>query len=410
MRRALLLALLTSLVLAGCSTDTGTGDGNDDGQDGGTGGNSQPLTQAQAQSLLSQAGSSMPDRYGMDVTMTKAGAEVLTMNGAFDNATGEAYIRVTMDPTVLQTPGDDTGGFEEAAALFAQGFALYTTRGGTVYIVNDTAFTFPASESGEDSFIPSPDESPFGEFLKPDEAFGELDENVTIHSVRSITHKGKAAAEIEATLRGDEDETTNATIIVYRSPARLARISADLPQTSEDGEADPLGGAHAVVDLLYDSEVEIEVPERATRAAGLLYKSDGSFGGFGGSGGPTTWTFQNAGGIPLAEVEVQAKDVSSMGEEQGSLDALAQAPTLWTMKLSEGTHTDGGVTVTFTDTDGDGKVSPGDTLSYSGEDENGMPPQLVLYDTVSGTYVVPGAGLLLAALALAGVALLLRRK
>lgn len=408
MRRALLLALLTSLVLAGCTTDTGTGDGSGDG---GTGaGSSQPLTQAQAQSLLSEAGSGMPDRYGMDMTMTKAGAEVLTMKGAFDNATGEAYIRITMDPTVLQTPGDDSAGFDQAAALFAQGFALYMTTGGTVYIVNDTAFTFPASESGENSFVPSPDDSPFGEFLKPDEAFGELDENVTIHSVRPITHKGKAAAEIEATLRGDENESTNATIIVYRDPARLARISSDLPQTSDDGEADPLGGAHAVVDLLYDSEVEITVPERATRAAGLLYKSDGSFGGFGGSGGPTTWTFQNAGGIPLADVEVQAKDVSAMGEEQGSLDALAQAPTLWSMTLSDGTRTEGGVTVTFTDADGDGKVGPGDTLSYSGEDENGMPPQLVLYDTVSGTYVVPGPGLFLAALALAGVALLLRRK
>ncbi|HWH08493.1 MAG TPA: hypothetical protein VNX21_04780, partial [Candidatus Thermoplasmatota archaeon] len=299
--------------------------------------------------------------------------------------------------------GDDEEGGDGLAPALADGFSFYATRDGIVYLVNDTAFAFPASESGEQSFVPSPEDSPFGQFLDPTEAFGDLGDNVTVNEVRPITHKGKAAYEMDVALHGEDDSLHNVTIVMYRDPARLARLEGDIP--AGEGEDDELGGGHAIVEMSYDGDVEMEVPERAKRAAGLRYDGGGfSFGG----DEPKTWTFKGGAGIPLAEVEAQVKDIAeATGEDP---EGLSKAPTRWSMKLSEGTKTQDGVTLAFTDADGDGKVSAGDTLRIEGADEDGMPPQVVLYDAKTGTYVVPGAGLLLAGLALAAAALLLRRK
>lgn len=405
MNRVFLLTLVAAaLALAGCSTNDGGGAGGDGpGGNGTTESPPQQITEAQAQQLLEDAGDNMPERFGMVVTVTKSGAEVVRMTGAVDNASGESYFDIKMDPSVFE---QEAGDAEELAASIGEGFAFYATPEGVVYIVNDTAFAFPASESGEDSFVPSPEESPFGQFMDPTEAFGDLGDNVTVHSVRPITHKGKAAYEVQASIQDEEDDLSNATIVVYREPARLARIEGDIPMDEED--SDQLAGGRAVLEMLYENEVQIDVPERAKRAAGLRY--DGGGFSFGADDGPKTWTFQGGAGIPLAEVEAQVKDVTAAGGEDSSLDSLSKAPTLWSMKLSEGTKTQGGVTLTFTDADGDAKVSAGDTLRIEGEDANGMPAQVVLFDAKTGTYVVPGAGLALAALALAGAALVLRRK
>lgn len=400
MRTILLVSLLASLVLAGCASNGG---------DAGGPLASTPLTTTEARSLLASAGDNMPDRYGMTMTVTKGSAEVMRMAGAFDNATGEAYMDVTMDPAAFP---EMSGGMEGMDALFANGFAVYTTSDGNAYIINDTVFTFPADDS-DSSFVPSPDESPFGEFMDPGSAFGDLGENVTVHSVTPITHKGKAAAQIVATVQDEDAEMTNATIIVYRDPVRLARISGEIPASDDDDDddPDPLAGGLATVDLAYDDEVDIAIPQKAKRAIGLRYTSDATgFGGFGDSDGPTTWTFNGSAGIALGEVEARVKDPEGMGGEESGVDTLSKAETLWSMKLSEGTKTQDGLTLTFDDADGDGKVSPGDTLVIAAGDD-APPPQVVLFDTVTGVHVVPGAGVLLVALALAAAAgLTLHRK
>ena len=406
MNRVFLLTLLAAAVaLAGCSTNDGAGgDGNSTGGSGTTESPPQQITESQAQQLLADAGENMPERFGMTAIVSKGGAEVVRMTGAVDNASGESYFDVKMDPSVFS---DESGGdSEEIAATLANGFSFYATPDGMVYVINDTAFAFPGSESGEESFVPTPEESPFGQFLDPEEAFGDFGDNVTVHSVRPITHKGKAAYEIQASMGGEDDTLSNATVVVYSDPARLARIEGDIP-ADEDEE---LGGGHAVVEMLYDNEVTLTVPERAKRAAALQY--DGGGFSFGGDDEPKTWTFKASGGIPLAEVEAQVKDAAAAAEagDEGSLDSLSKAPALWSMTLSEGTKTQDGVTLTFTDADGDGRVSAGDTLRIEGQGADGSEPQVVLYDTKTGTYVIPGAGLALLALALAGVALVLRRK
>lgn len=406
MNRVILLTLVAAAVaLAGCGANDGTG-GN--GTSGGNTPNEQPpqdISESQAQTLLQSASGGMPETFGMRVTVTKAGAQLMTMNGAVDNATGRSYFEIKMDPSVLQGSEEQDESSAQMAATLANGFSFYATKTGIVYLINDTAFSFPATESGSNSFVPSPDESPFGEFLNPAEAFGGLGDNVTVKSVRPITYKGKAAYEIQASIKGEDDALSNATIVLYKDPARLARIEGDIP--AGDDEDDQLAGGHAVMEMDYD-DVKVDVPERVLRAAGLQY--DGGGFSFGGGDEPKVWTFKANGSIPLSEVEVQVKDASAMQNGDGGFDSLSKAPTLWSMKLSDGTKTQDGVTLTFTDADHDNKVSAGDTLRIEGQDGNGAEPQVVLYDAKTGTYVVPGAGLVLSALALVGVALLLRRK
>lgn len=402
MPRFLLLAFLAAAVaLAGCQEAVNDPSDQEDAPP-------QDVTNEQARQMLTQAGQNMPDKFGMEMSLTKNGQELMAMDGAFDNTTETAYMEIRVDPSIANTGDDEETDADQLAALAAGGLSLYMTPDGVIYILNDTAFAFPKDEEGSDSFVPSPEETPFGEFLDPTEAFGDIDENVTVTSVRPITYKGKAAYEIQATLADEDEGPTNGTFTVYANPQRLARIEADMP-AGED-ESDSLSGGRAVVDLLYDDEVDVQVPERALRASALRYDG-GGFDFTGGSSSEKTWTFQASPGVvPLDEVEAQVKDMAAMGEEAGGPDSFSRAPTLWSMKLSEGTKTQGGVTLAFTDADGDGKVSAGDTLRITGEDENGMPAQVALYDAETGTYVVPGAGVALAALAALGAALLLRRK
>lgn len=393
-RVLLVTVLLAAVTLAGCQE--AANDLVDDSPPA-------QVTNEEARAMLVGASASLPDRYGMKVTVTKGGAELMSLTGAFDNTTRESYFEMKADPAVF---ADSAGQGEEAdLSAFADGISFFASDAGVVYLVNDTAFVFPAGEEGESSFVPDPEDSPFGQFLDPSEAFGQFDEGVTIHSVEPITHKGKAAYQIQATIVDEEEMATNATIVMYANPNRLARIEGDIPA---DGEDETFAGSRAVAEVLYDDEITITIPEKAQRAAGLQY-TGGGFDFSGGEDTSKTWSFTQSRGLDLAQIEAQVKDVSQMGDESGrSLDAVSKAPTLWAMKLSDRTRTEGGVTLTFTDADGDGKVSAGDTLLIEGQDESGIPPQVVLYDTVTQTYVVPGFGLL-ALLAALGLVATLRR-
>ena len=85
----------------------------------------------------------------------------------------------------------------------------------------------------------------------------------------------------------------------------------------------------------------------------------------------------------------------------------------WHMTLADGTKTQDGVTLSFTDVDKDGKVSRGDTLTINAVDANGdpvAPPALLLKDTKTGLYVTPGFELALLVAGLGAVALTLRRR
>lgn len=405
---ARLLALLTipALLLAGCATDTGDNDDN--------GGGSMPApSTAQARDMLDQASSTMPEKFGARIAATRGSQTLMTMNGTFDNASDTVYFEMRGDPAVLNSLGGQDGGMgmESFGASLADGIVLYSSPQGALYIINGTALVFPPddeSDEGRPSFVPRPEDSPLAGFFNPEEGLGELaDENVTISNVRATTFRGRAAVEMTVTMPSDEGlGTENATVTLFTNPVRLARVEGAAPATG-DSPADPLAGARYSAEFFYDGEAGIEVPEAAVRAIALAYKSDAN--PFMQGDGPTTWTFLNSGGIPLAEVEVQVKNGSGAGSDPSDIGGVGQLPNAWTMRLNEKTKTQDGVTLTFTDADNDGKVSKGDTLQVrAGKDQPA--PTVILYDTKTGTHVVPGPALVLGLAVLGLAALLLRRR
>jgi hypothetical protein len=402
--RILLILLALSVALAGCAADDGGNGGNGDGGDGGDGGGT-TMSNAEAQALLLGSSSDMPERFGFAFrAVADNGTELLTFEGAVDDASQRAYVRIQGDPAALGEAGD-----EESAAFFEQGFAIYSTPESSLYILNGTAFVFPPGEETS-GFVPRPEESPVGAFLDPSDLLSNFsDSGVNVTSVRATTYRGQAAVEIGFTMQ-DEDEEGGASTgkaILFAQSKRIARMEVE---RTGGLQATPLDQARFEGDFYYDNEVQTQVPVEAARALALAYDSDADPFDFGGGNDDEetteTWTFLVSGGIPLAEVELLAK-AAGAGASDG-LD-LAATPTLWSMSLADGTATHDGVTVTYNDNDGDGKVSQGDTLVIVTA-ADAETPSLVLRDTVTGLHVVPGVGALALVALVGALALALRRR
>jgi hypothetical protein len=398
--RLLLILVSLSVALAGCA--------NNASDPNGEGGDVSPPAQTspeQAKGLLDQAAKDPPQKAAARATVSKGSRTLMQMNGTFDNTTGTSFLQLSGDAEALGgLAGQGMGGGEAFAGLFANGVSIYTSPEGGIYLMNGTAFVFPPENaSGRSSVgVPSPSESPFGAFLQPAEVMGGLaDANVTVKSVNSTVYRGKPALQITLS-DAETSPAAEPVVTLFTNPVRIARVEGVAPSDPES-PADPFAGATFAVDFYYDNEVRLDVPPAATRALGLSYTSDQSpFGG--DPDAPATWTFQAASGVPLAEVEVHVKDVSDA--DPSDVSGIATLPTLWSMKLSDGAKTQDGATLTFTDVDGDGKVSKGDTLRMEGLQGD----RAVLYDAKTGTYVVPGPALLLALAGLGVAALLLRRR
>lgn len=403
MARALLLsAVLFTLVLAGCASNSGNGDNSS----GSPAIDASKLSNADALGLLKSAGQSLPEKYGMALTMKSGSKEIMTMTGLFDNRSGSAYLEIKGDASAL---GGASGGGSEAASMakfLSNGITVYTTKEGSLYLANGTAFVFPPSNSSDrPGFVPSPDKSPLGAFMNPAETLTGLDKNVTVKSVEPTTFKGRSAVKLVV---GSVENNSNveATVIVYASSQRIAHVETTLPKDARN-PSDPLGGATVLADFLYDNEVSTSIPPNAARALGLAYKSDHDAMSP-SSSGPVTWTFLASGGVATSEVEAQVKDTANATGNEGT--DITKQPTAWALRLSDGTKTQADVSLTFNDNDHDQKVSKGDTLVFSNANPESEPPTVVLYDTVTKTYVVPGPGTFLIGLCVVALALALRRK
>lgn len=389
MRPLLLVSLALAAVAAGCAEGPGT--------EGAPLATPSPL---EAQALFAQAAGNVPERYGIDMTMTKDGRELMGADAAFDEAAKTGFFRIRMDPSLME----DAGGAEFGMMPPGGEIVVYTSAQGTAIQLDDNVMLAPPEEGDEPSWMSGAGDSEgFEALTDPEALFEELrEENVSITSVTPTTIRGKAALKLDATFN-DEDGRQNATIYLFQDPTRVARIEMVAPADEEQ-----FAGALMTMDMLYDDEIEVVVPDGLKRVLGLRYESDRSFAfGFGGSMGSgeeehdnvETWTFQVDGGIALADVEAQVGDAM--------VDPDAEAA--WTMTLTEGSKTVEGLTLTFTDADNDGTVSAGDTLAITrGEGSEGA--QVALKDKVSGLRVTPGAGALLAALAAIGAALVSRRR
>lgn len=388
--RLLLLGMaVIGVALAGCAENTTT-----PGDDAGTPPTNVPSTM-DAAALFAAAAEGVPDKYGMKLAATKDGAPLMTADSVYDEPAKTAFFRIRMDPEFLarsgqgaQAPGMDPSMLEN--------LAVYTSPQGNAFLANDTVML---SEPSEDAFGGAAEDNDGLEALTdPEEllsGFGE--DNFTVTSVTPTTLRGRGALKLDATVT-DEGRAQNVTVWLFQNPTRVARVEALIPGApdAEDDDADEFAGAMMEMDFLYDTEVTLAVPEELTRALGLRHESNREPFSFGGNTGPEVWTFQVDSNIALGDVQAE---VGTFGETE---------PT-WSMSLSEGTKTAEGVTLTFADVDANGKISKNDTLTIQTE-EDGMPAQVTLKDLVTGYRVVPGTGVLFAGLAIAGAALVLRRR
>src|SRR5437879_4606479 len=104
---AFALAFVFALTLAGCAKT-------------GSPGASTPtlsadqLTPAGGKAMLAEAAASMPDGYVMDLALTSGSAQLMTLHGAFDNATGEAYAEFKGDPSAWPNATQGVAQYAEA--------------------------------------------------------------------------------------------------------------------------------------------------------------------------------------------------------------------------------------------------------------------------------------------------------
>ena len=381
MRPTLLFTLALALVAAGCA------EGDIPGAMRAT------PSPEEAAALFAQAAGNVPDQYGLDMVATKEGKELMTAKAVFDEPRQTAYFTMRVDPSVANA-GDGMG-----MDFPAEGFSMYTSPEGSAFIMGTNVILTPpdgdsmwSSQARQNNGLSA--------VTDPEALLEELRaQNVTVTSVTATTLRGKAALQLETSYT-DEEGTHEMTIYLFRDPTRVARIEMTVP-----ADEDAFGGALMTMDLLYGDEIRLSIPADVQRALGLRYQSDRvSFGGFGGWGGgdedgPETWTFQASAGVPLSEVEAEVFE--------GAPDE--ESAPLWSMRLSEGTRSADGLTLTYADVDGDGKVSQGDTLTIERGD-GAEHLSVALKDTQTGLRVVPGAGFLLAALGVAAAALVAGRR
>lgn len=402
--------LTLSLVMAGCADQAGTGGSNDG--DGGADDGGAPqteMTNAEAESLLKSSAETFPERFGFEMKAFAANdAEAFVISGAMDNATGESLFDIRGDPQYLggSQGGDDAD--ESQTAVFREGFTMYTSKEGSLYYANGTAFVFPADRSGSsDGFVPAPEDSPFASLGDPSGFVAQLEhEGIDVKSVKPVTHRGKAAVAITFESKDNEtNETMQGVATVYTQSKRVAKFEG----TTQAKTADEPN--RFVMEFLYDSDVKLTPPAAISRAVGLSYTSDATpfGGGTENDDGTTTvtWTFQGTSGVAVGEVELLAF-APSEGDSENGFDFSKRTPA-FKMLLSAGSAEGADVKAVFTDADGSGTVTKGDTLAITKGDSAGG-HTFVLHDTKTDTYVVPGpvAWMLLAGIGAA--ALLARRK
>lgn len=364
-----------------------------------SGGSPSGMSGEQVEQLLRDAVAEMTEAYDMYLTaVPDDGTDTMTFAGSFDPE-GAVFMLICGLPQEAQMSGV---AFEEVA-LFVDGTVAAWVLGDTIAVVD--------TSSGGGSMGTDPND--LTEIGDPGSLFN-LDDggDVTVTDSRMVSFRGRTVIEADMTGTDEDGEPSDATILLQQSPPRLLRISTH--EVDESGESsDPFANAVVSMEFLDGGELGIGIPDAVRRATGLGYKSDKQpdfgMGGDDGSGPhDETWTFWGDQGILLSEVEVHVKQHPDDGSMGMSFTSPSQYDTMWSMSLADGTQTQGTLTLTYDDADGDGRISPGDTLHVV--DTSGETPTLILLDTVTGAYVIPGPGVFFGLAALALVALALRRR
>lgn len=391
----LFVLMLAFAALAGCAENAGDAPGGQDapgGDEGGASGGTPPesVSNEQALALFRSASTDLPERFGVQMVLSKDGKDLMVGDAVTDRPEETDYFVLRFDPSLAD-------GQKSAPTSFS----MLATPKGNAILVNGSVYVTEPGEGSNPLMGSAEENAGFATLMSPESLFESYeDQNVTVTSVTPTVLRGKGALKVE-TSHEVEGETQQVTVWLFQNPSRVARVESVV----RDAENEQMDGATMVVDMLYDGDVALVVPSGLERALGLRYTSNReSFGGWdmGGDedGGPEVWTFQVDGDIPLSEILVEVGEGSPMEEE---------TVASWSMPLSEGSKSQDGVRLTFTDADDDGKLSANDSLTIERTDE-ALGAGVWLKDSVSGYRVVPGAGLVLGLLAGLGAALLLRRR
>ncbi|HVL48247.1 MAG TPA: hypothetical protein VM889_06805 [Candidatus Thermoplasmatota archaeon] len=392
MANRILIALLVaaSTALAGClQADNGGAGGKNDGNGDGAGPDQPIPTTGEARTLL--AASSGEDAFGK---LDRVG-----LKGNFSSDEGRG------DFQFAHIKGDGAWLFRVKISQGATTFSLGSAQKGTTgnfywgektYVTRDEV---PETGSVFEAIENFSRQNPYGgsggddEGASTDSFLGGEMEGYIVDSVTPTTHKGKGAFVVKA---HNETNTVEATFYLDRRPAAFTFT------TMEDGKRQT-----GAFEILYGSEVAIDVSTTGERTSfSLVQESEDA----------STETQKITRGVvadghreevKLGEIEMRA--IYQDGEP-GRFGEPGPGTVLASMKLNEGTKTVNGHTFTYTDVDGDGLVSAGDTYEFTSDD---MEAVLMFYDTWADMYEgkpnipFPGA---LALLAILGVAAFLARR
>lgn len=239
-------------------------------------------------------------------------------------------------------------------------------------------------------------------------------------SFEETTYQGDAALEVHLAYENATGSVDMTVVLLLDPPFEgiedplPARIEATFHDTT--AEEDDASNGKMIFEFGYEDGATHEMLAGIERAESLVFTNtsamEDAFGGFETGDGADqsdessgeTFTIQpalNAGTVPLTEVEARLVE-DARGFEEGN----ANTSTLLTLPLEDETVEDDQLRLTYTDTDGDGHVSEGDTIRIEELSNETASYRLQLYDEETGLAVTPGMGLwaALGVLALAAVA------
>ena len=347
-------------------------------------------TSARGRALYREALAADHGPVGVEARVEKEGRQVAAYHGLLDEARDAAWMNLTMEPDAFEDPALKDDADRSLDEVARQGVDFHLAPEAQASVGGGFALVHPRDGRG---LLDAMDAHPMLGML----AAAYPSESSSLAGVRVVratpaTRDGVPVVELAFRQDGPR-ERANGTFVVQERPPRVLEARVHL-----SGRGDALDGSHTTLRFSYGDDAP-QVPARVMRAAGLAFQRQPLAGPEGAATGEE-WVFLVDGGIPLAEVDLALMERGAEPDPRAGLRERARMP------LSNGTGVLLGANATFTDADGDGLLSRGDTFRLDAPPEGHL---FALRDTLHGTVAVPGPAAPLLLALLAGLALARRR-